>query len=365
MRPAAALCGMTLLGSLAACETPEPTEHHGSTQKAWELLTMKQTASATVTVDASAAETLRYLRQHRPANRETTHLAKLLSKAELSVSVRATKPLKDLRDKDPVATAAAVNFGGSDVWAVKSIMDRTYLRVGLTALARQAGRDADDRKRARELVATGQRLPSSLHAAKDALGGQWVRIQPTAFATFVKASRALPKLGGPMEPKDRQQVGRTLELAAQALRAPRQRQALRGLEKLLRQHAEVSEARGEGEVRHRTLTVPAGPAAKALPGMVRPLGLDLDADRVRQAEGGRVTARLEIRRGQLSGLRLDLGQFERGSERVGLPLRIDLASGSAVTTMAPEGARLLEPQDLVVAALYERGKLGPDRKRAR
>lgn len=73
----------------------------------------------------------------------------------------------------------------------------------------------------------------------------------------------------------------------------------------------------------------------------------------------KVNADLEIRRGQLTGLTLDLEQFlsdEAQAKGVHLPLRMAFGGGDAVPVQAPDGARELKPQDLLAAVMY--GALG-------
>jgi hypothetical protein len=63
-----------------------------------------------------------------------------------------------------------------------------------------------------------------------------------------------------------------------------------------------------------------------------------------------VTAELGLRNGVLTELTFDLGQFA-GEGFAGLPLRLNLNSGSAISLTAPD-APILRPADLTVALLY-------------
>ena len=70
-----------------------------------------------------------------------------------------------------------------------------------------------------------------------------------------------------------------------------------------------------------------------------------------------IVADLSIRRGQLTSLTLDLGQFTGGGAH--LPLRLEFSGGDAVAVTAPGGTEELQPQDLVAALMY--GALGTER----
>ncbi len=81
------------------------------------------------------------------------------------------------------------------------------------------------------------------------------------------------------------------------------------------------------------------PARRAAPDLSRALaalGARLDPEKVPDTT---VSADLQIRRGQLTGLTLDLEQFLGGRQArtVHLPLRMDFGSGDAVTVRAPDG----------------------------
>lgn len=318
-----------------------------------------------------------------------------LARAELTMSAgtgdeEEGTPLKELPDSDAANVAAAIDFGGDDVAAVKSVDDKLYVRVDVEALVDEVEGSERARKAAAEIVGLADDLPASLGAAKDALKGEWVRADPETFDDFARAAETLAErqqekqeerdeskdkskdegeggdkapdaadAGDGKAPQESEQARRSREIRdaitiGSALNGQSQREFISAVQELLREHAEF-DARGEhGGADHVRLTLPGKKAAKDLVAALRPLGAEIAPSRV---PGGDITADLSIRRGQLTSLTLDLGQFTRGDAR--LPLRLEFSGGDAVAVTAPGGTEQLQPQDLVAAVMY--GALGTER----
>ena len=143
--------------------------------------------------------------------------------------------------------------------------------------------------------------------------------------------------------------------AGRALNGESEREFLEGLEKTLGKYAEFKKAASTaGRARHRLHAGPAG-GTRPLPRAGRSRR-HLDPSTVPDRK---VSADLQIRRGQLTGL--DAGP-RSSPERQGpvqgvrLPLRMNFGGGDAVPVMAPDGTRELKPQDLLAAVMY--GALG-------
>jgi hypothetical protein len=269
--------------------------------------------------------------------------------------------------------AAALNFGGKDVLAVKSVRDKLYLRVSLRSLVRQTESSKGARRTASEIVGLADELPSALSAAKAALTGKWVKADPEAFDEFARAGETLAERGtdddgtkkkssqkdkdedtGSSYEAERSREIRDAVTIGSALDGQSQREFVSGVQELLRKHAKFEDKGEHDGADHVRMTLPGREAADDLVAALRPLGAEIDPDRVPKRD---VTADLDIRRGQLTILTLDLGQFTRGGGH--LPLRMEFSSGDAVSVRAPSGAKKLKPQDLVAALMY--GALGTGR----
>ncbi|WP_019354129.1 hypothetical protein [Streptomyces sp. AA1529] len=373
---AAALCASVLAVAVAGCSMAEKVTTGLKVKHAFEKLGEQPAASVLVSVDGSRADAEKFLRA-AGGKGSLRRQARLLTRGELTFAVgsdREETPLKELSRSERLRFAAAVNFGGKDVLAAKSVEEKLYVRMNLRSLVAQTGGSEEDRHRARRIVSLAKDLPVTLRSAKDALKGRWVEVDPESFDDFARAAqeitaaeqrdeRRAAKRGEAEQhgtPDSRQtdetskRLGRATA-AGRALNGESEREFLRGLEKTLGEHARFRKAGEYGGAEHVTVSMPARRAAPDLSRALAALGARLDPEKVPDTT---VSADLQIRRGQLTGLTLDLEQFLGGKQArtVHLPLRMDFGSGDAVTVRAPDGVRELEPQDLLAAVMY--GALG-------
>jgi len=377
LRLVAALSGAALLTVTASgCSATEHLTTGMKVRNAVVKLGDESSTSVTASVDGSTRNARSFLTEAR--GKPVTHRdAVRLARAELTMaagSVDEEMPLKEMPASEAADVAAALNFGGKDVAAVKSVDDKLYLRVILRALVRQTDGSDEARRIAKEIVALADDLPSTLGAAKDALKGEWVRADPAAFDDFARAAETLAARGAERaaekgakskdedkgadkteEESDEARRSREIRDAVtigSALDGQSQREFVTGVQELLREHATFAD-KGEHDGADRVrLTLPGRKAANDLVAALKPLGAEIDPDRVPDRD---VTADLDIRRGQLTTLTLDLGQFTGGPR---LPLRLEFSGGDAVAVTAPGGTEELQPQDLVAAWMY--GALGTE-----
>lgn len=379
-----------LAGSVAACSSAERLTTGMKVRNAVVKLGEQPAATVVASVDATPGEAREFLRQARSGDGKSlvSELdARRLAGAELTVSAgtgngEEETPLKEMPASEAASVAAALNFGGKDAIAVKSVDDQLYLRVRLKALAKQAEASEDARARASEIVDLADDLPETLRPASDALKGEWVRADPDAFDDFARAAETLAerqweqqkddgekknkgdeegRKGGDGKGRDdsraHAELSREIRDAVtigSALEGQPQREFVANVQDLLREHAEF-DARGErGGAEHVRMTLPGDEAASDLVEALRSLGAEIDPDRIPKRD---VAADLSIRRGQLTSLTLDLGQFTEGDAR--LPLRLQFGGGDAVAVTAPSGTEKLQPQDLMAAWMY--GALGTER----
>ncbi|MGW8379329.1 hypothetical protein [Streptomyces sp. ODS28] len=364
---AAAGCAAAVAASLVSCEATEKLTTGMKVKSAVEKLGDSPSASVIATVDATPQEAYRFLEKTRggsPSQRQ----ARLLSRAELTMATSTgdpEKPIKEMDRSEAADVAASLNFGGPDVAEVRSVDEQVYMRVGPQSLAQQAG-GAADRRRANEAVELAGKLPGYLASARDALQGKWVRINPYAFDSFARVAQSM-SWGGQPVPGSKPgatsaKVRRTTAAASSTLRdatgitaglnGQAQREFLTGVEKTLAEHASFKAAGQRAGADVVRISMPAHAAARDLADALKPLGVHLNPADVPEHT---VHADLSIRRGQLTNLSLDLGQFAPGGTASGahLPLRLELGGGAAIPVWTSGGAKELKPQDLVAAAAYE------------
>ncbi|MGH3314374.1 MAG: hypothetical protein ACRDP3_27950 [Streptomyces sp.] len=369
---AAAVCFALLAASVSACGATEKLTTGLKVRNAVEKLGERPSASVTASVDGSARQAYAFLERTR-GDAATHKDAVRLARAELTVAAGSGSeetPLKDMRGSDATNVAAALNFGGRDFAAVKSVRDKLYLRVSLRSLVRQTGGSQGARRTAAEIVALADDLPVSLGGARDALQGKWVRADPEQFDEFATAAQTLAERrakraddgnggsDGQQSDRQREEAERSREFrdavtVGSALDGQSQRAFVKGVQKLLREHATFTGEGEHGGADRVRMTLPGRESAKDLVGALKALGADIDPKRV---PDGDITAGLAIRNGQLTSLTLDLGQFTGDGTR--LPLRLDFGAGEAVPVTAPGGAKEIEPQDLLAAFMY--GALGTE-----
>lgn len=368
---ATATCAAVLALALTGCSAAEKLTTGLKVKHAFEKLGEQPSASVLLSVGGTARDADAFLRAAGASKgAHTRQTAELLSRGELTFAVgsdREEVPLKELSRSERLRFATAVNFGGKDVVAAKSVEEKLYLRLNLRSLVAQTDGSHRDRQRARKIVALAKDLPHTLGSAKDALKGKWVRVDPESFDDFARAAQEITegekkgefgKDGAAVsEESDEasQRVGRATA-AGRALNGESERAFLEGLEKTLGEHASFKKAGEYDGADHFTVTVPARKAAPDLSRALEALGARLDPAQVPDQD---VRADLQVRRGQLTGLTLNLEQFLSAEDRergVHLPLRMTFGAGDAVSVEAPDGARELKPQDLLAAVMY--GALG-------
>ncbi|MGK5446930.1 hypothetical protein [Streptomyces radiopugnans] len=348
----AAACCALLIAASTACEAPGRADAETRVRQSVERLGEWDTVSVTVRVEAPADEIHAFLRRNHergigPAVSRTDAL--LLSRMETALVFGADRPLKDLGGKDRLDTAAAVNFGNRDVAAYKSVGADFYVRADWTRLAHETNRSRGTVVQAAELARSADGLPPSLAAARDMFEGRWVQIDPEEFDHFARA------VGGKYGERA-QRLANSVDIL-QSARA--QHHVIGAVRRALDDHAVLRDAgRADGTERVR-VTLPAREAADGLARTLAPLEDRFDGigfSWLERAPDRRVTAELALRDGVLSGMTVDLAQFtgETGAgEPVEIPLAMSFAPGSAVPVKAPEGARWLDPQDVMAAVLYE------------
>lgn len=274
--------------------------------------------------------------------------ADLLARAEFTMSLAAPdeeQRLSELKDWNKTVVATTLNFGGKDVAAYKVVGKRAYARLRVHQLSKVVGRQDgwNDKGRAlADLARSAEGLPDSLKGPKDLLRGHFVRFDPKSFRQFAYVAQGVVPGTDAEEPVD------LVRQVLAAMDGTALRDLVGGLGTVLDEQADFGKARKDGQNTRITATVPARKAAGRLAPLLEPFGIHADAA---SAPQGDVRAELTIRRGVLQRVTLDLGQFT-GNPDAHLPLRLDLASGDALSVKAPKHTRKVAPQDLLAAVLY-------------
>jgi hypothetical protein len=352
-RPIAAAAGAALLAlPLTGCGTDGTVTSEGRVAQALGKLGSQQSATVIAGLDGSP-EQVRDFFAHTAGGpfgggEPSPQEAELLARAEFTMSLAAPSEdqrLRDLENLDRTIVATTVNFGGKDIVAYKVVGRRAYLRLRVQQLSEVVGRRDGWRAAGRalaDLARSAEGLPDSLKAAKDLLQGHWVRFDPRSFQQFTWVAQGVVPGTAAEQPVD---MARHVLAATDGTRL---RDLLRGLGTVLRHQADFGSAHTDGDVTRLTAAVPARKAAGELAPLLTPFGVHADPD---SAPDGAVRAELMIRRGVLQRVTLDLGQLTAAPDDH-LPLRLDLATGDALSVKAPKHTRKLAPQDLLAAVLY-------------
>lgn len=339
-----------LLAATVACGPPERVTSGAKVEDAVDTLTSQESATVVARLDGTPQQVRGFL--EAAGQGASRRQAARLAEAELTVSLGADRPLRELEAYGPQThLALALNLGDKDVLAYKSVAGKVYLRLQLRELARRGHLARPELRRIGNLLRLADRLPRSLNSARALLKGRWVKLDPHSFQDF---DWAVEKLAGMPVTGDRARG------AGSVLDGTELRELLGGLEKVLVEKGTYPRAADEPQDDPTTSTerlevaLPAREVARELAPAVAPLGVRLRPSGVPERE---VTAELTIRRGVLATLTLDLGKLTDRDGSARLPLRLEFAGGDALSVAPPGKAKRLRPQDMLAAFLY--GRLRP------
>lgn len=185
-------CAALLTASVSACSSAQKMTTSLKVRNSVAKLSDQTAASAVASVDGTTDHTYAFLR-HAGAH-VTRADATRVARAEVTMAATSgsdTTSLRDVPRTEGLNVAGSLNFGGTDVVAVKSIDDTCYLRLRLDRLVAQGGGSGAQQRTADRIMALADHLPTTLGAAKDALKGRWVRADPSAFGDFARAAETL------------------------------------------------------------------------------------------------------------------------------------------------------------------------------
>ncbi|WP_461038212.1 hypothetical protein [Streptomyces mayteni] len=360
----AAIGGVALLtAATGACQVIQQARAGLEVSDAVDELLSWEALTVGATLEATPEEVYAYLQ--RAAARDGGGLqpsadqARLLADLELTVSVgdpeRETQ-MRRLDPDDPLDGAMTVNFGGRDVAGLKNIGERTYVRIGGEAIVDDVyGGGEAAVARAQRFESDAAELPDSLTAARNALSGNWVEIDPDRYPDYATALGD----GGEVSEDTSGRLAGALTDGGELLAPEAQWEFVETLRSTLRAEASLSPA---GEQRGAELVdveMAADDARRALAPLLGLLtaqterfGLPPLISEPGDGQEAPLEIRLEIRNGVLTAATVDLGQLA-GPGAGSLPLRLALTGGSALSLNPPDPADgQLTPEDLTVALLY-------------
>ncbi|MEU6340748.1 hypothetical protein ABZ883_07330 [Streptomyces sp. NPDC046977] len=343
---AAAGCAAFVVTTAAACGTTASLSSGAKVQQALDRLGEQKSVTLSVGFDGNQQQIWTALKGTEDF---TQDYAKLLADFDVSMSLSADKPLKDVKDTktDPASVALRVSLGqGKDLLEVRSLAGKqVYLRADLHEFLTLADglatkEDKADLQEFRQMLDAADKLPSSLKSVKDAVGGKWVSVDVKSFEEF---SKTMAKEGGSPLPDTSALDPKTAEQVTKALR------------EAVEHNAKFTDAGSKDGADHVKVTLPAGKTADALAEALKPVADQLPdgfstAD-LQSVPDKDVSVDVAVKDGALSGITLDLDQFDTGNEIQGaLPLTVGFAP-DAQPVAAPAGATPLNPQDIMGAVM--------------
>ncbi|MFF3564420.1 hypothetical protein ACFYXS_30685 [Streptomyces sp. NPDC002574] len=345
---AAAGCAAFIATTATACGTAGNLSAGAKVQQALDRLGEQKAVTLSVGFGGSEQQIWSAL---KGSDGFTQDNAKMLAGLDVSLSMSAAKPLKDVKgdEGDETSVALQVSLGrGKDLLEIRSLAGKqAYLRADLRQFLSLADdlatqQDKADLQGFRQMLDAADDLPSSLKSVKDALGGKWVSVDPKGYEEFFKSMAKDNPAGSPLPDTS-------------ALDAKTQERITKALRDALEHNAKFTDAGSKDGADHVKVTVPAGKTADALAGALEPLADQLPdgfspAD-LKKVPDKDVSVDVAIKDGTLSGVSLDLDQFDTGDEIHGaLPLTVGFAP-DARPVSAPAGATPLDPQDIMGAVM--------------
>lgn len=342
---AAGVVAMIAAGS-AACGSATASSPDTKVKNAFDKLGNEKSLTLAVHFDASADQIYTALQGEDGFTKDT---AKTLADLRAAVSLSAGKAFKNVKDGDKSSFGFLLSADGSgkkSLVEVRSVNEKVYLRLDLKGFeALDSGASNKDIKQLNEFLDMADDLPASLGSVKAALKGEWVSIDLKSFTSFAKSMS-----------KDGDSPLGALPDTSKGLDAKSQQQIVDALRKALQNNAKFKELGNHGGADHVEVTVPAQQLAKELQGSLGSLTKqipDFKPSDLDDVPNKTVAVDIAIKGGKLSGISLDVAQFDTAAKGK-LPLVVDI-DGGADPVSAPSGAKVLNPQDLMGLFMYAVG----------
>lgn len=343
---AAVGCAAFIATAATACGTAENLSAGAKVQHALDRLGEQKAVTVSVGFDGSEQQIWSALKGQSGFTRQN---AQMLAGFDVSLSMSAAKPLKDLNEGS-ASTALRLSLGrDKDLMEVRGVAGgKVYMRMDLRRFLSHidslgSGKNKADMSGMEQFLDAADGLPSSYKSVKDALGGKWVSLDPKAFTEFVESMAENGPAGSPLP-------------HASALDAKTQKRITKALREAVEHNAKFADAGSKDGVDHVKVTLSAGKTADALAEALEPLADQLPdgaaLSDLKDVPDKNVILNVAVKDGTLSGISLDFDQFDTTGDEIhgALPLTVGFASDAAPVT-APAGATPLNPQDIMGAMM--------------
>lgn len=357
MRKGLAAAGVVALiaAGSAACGTATASTPDAKVKNAFDKLGNQKSVTLGLHFGASADQLYTAMQGEEDFTKQT---AKTLAALHANIQVSTGSSFKDVKDGDKGSFGFQLttdSSGKKSLIEVRSVDQKVYLRADIKGLEGLGGDSvsAKDKSEFDQFLASGDQLPSSLASVKAALKGEWITIDPKAFTDFAKSMADRAGEDGADSP-----LG-SLSDAGKGLDAKTQQKIVDSLRAALEKNATFKNLGKSGGADHVQVTVPARQLAKeveaSLGSLTRQIP-DFKPSDLDDVPNKTIAVDVALKGGKLSGIGFDLAQLDdQAKGKVPLVLDID---GGADKLSAPEGAKTLNPQDLI--GLFMSGIGGSD-----
>ncbi|MEC3996279.1 hypothetical protein VSR01_23285 [Actinacidiphila sp. DG2A-62] len=359
MRKGLAAAGVVALitAGSAACGTDHTTPQ-GKVDKAFSSFGGQNTVTLGLAFDGSADQIYASMKDEDDFTRDD---AKLLASLHLSLGVTTPKSFK-LLGKAHTAQGGAFTLalstdesGDTSLAEIRVVDQKLFLHADVKGLEKLApNQNSTDIQQLNQFLDQADQLPSSLNSVKAALKGQWISLDPKAFADFAKSmggssgddSGSDPLAGGlPGVPK--------IDAATRAKIVDALRQAFTT-------NVTYKDLGNHDGADHVQVTAPAKQLAKAIDDGLTPVlkdipGYDSTAlSGLQDVPNKTISADVGVKDGKLKSITFDVEQLDdQATGKLPLTLTFD---GSAKAISAPPGAQVVNPQDIVGLVMSGLGK---------
>lgn len=360
---AAGVVALIAAGS-AACGTAQATPQ-AKVRNAVTSLGEQKSATLGLSFDATPDQIYAAFTSGDSSSGFTRDDAKMVASLHLTVSASTQKRFSLLKSRSS-ASGGRFSFalsngsdGKSNLIEMRGLDNKLYLRADIKGLEKldTSPNAASDLRQFNQFLGSADQLPSSLHAVKAALTGQWIVIDPKSWADFAKSVAGRNGASGSGDPSGSPLDG---ALSGQMPKVDGGRMLHQFLAVLKQDilnnkdatYKDLGKKDGAGVVR---VTVPARKLAKDLATDLTPVlkqfpGIkqsDLNSFNDTSGVPNRTIAfDVSVKGGRISAITFDLEQLDDQANGKKLPITLTM-DNSADSLSVPAGADQLNPQDIV------------------
>jgi hypothetical protein len=369
MRKTLAAAGVVALitAGSAACGTDKTTPQ-GKVSNAFENFGKQNTVTVGLGFDGSADQIYAALKGEDDFTQAD---AKLLASLNLSLGVTSKKSFS-LLGKTQSTQGGAVSFaltseesGGKSLAEIRVVDQKLYLRADIKSLEKldTSSSASSDTAQLDQFLNQADQLPSSLDSVKSALKGDWISIDPKAFAAFAKSMA-----GGSTDSGSGSSSGDGTETTSPLdgipgmpkMDAATVKKLVAALKASLATNVTYKDLGSHDGADHIQVSAPARQLAKAIGDNLAPVLKDVpgfDAKSLQDTSGvpnKTLSVDVALKGGDISAITFDIAQLDDQAKGK-LPLTLTL-DGSAKPVTAPAGAKVVNPQDIMGLVMSSMGQ---------